>query len=217
MTAHVSVNVAAGIKRRAIYVLDAEMDLAYARDKRRAIEAAYDGIQCDPHLQKHVDKLVEDQQRCTWRLQLAKYELEQQEMMQKHCEDELRLTPFHDGINQYGHFTGSDDLYVTAIIRHLRDYDHYEWPTEGEKFTVYVGGHAGDSLEFLYSFGTVLVANNLSKGMTCAVQRELCVPPFCLPPGKLFNTEYDPMDAACSPKRPADAGFSPKSPAYEDC
>jgi hypothetical protein len=240
MTASVSASILGSIKRRAICVLDAEMDLSYAREKRRAIESLCERIEYDHQLRMHVDKLVEDQQRCAWRLQDAKDQLEEHETVKKQREDELRWTPFHDGINEYGHFTGSDELYVTAVIRHLSDYSDYEWPsTEGEVFTVYAGNHAGDSLQFKHSFGTVLVANNLSTGSTCAVQRELCVPPFSLPPGALYDTEYPasvklhkteltPFEAifgpdsapksfayaAFSPKRAAHAGTSPKSPAY---
>ena len=241
-SADVSVFVSAGVKRRhEVYVLEAEMDLAYARQKRRAIEAEYVSMPYNPECRMHVDKLMLEQERCERRLYDAKYEFDAvqraENMLKKQRENELLLTPFHDGIDSYGLYTGSDAVYAGAVIRHLHDYEGYKWPAaEDEVFIVYAGVYAGDRLKFKYSFerdddhAVVLVAWNTSTNRICAVKRELCVPPFCLPLGVLYDAEFDqsitvypnyePSDSFTpvydpgSPKSPAYEG-SPKSPAYE--
>ena len=224
-SADVSVCVTAGVKRRdEAYVLDAEMDLMYARQKRRAFLLEYASMH-NPECSMHLDKLMREQERCERRLYYAKCELNavqrEYDALKKQRENELRLTPFYDGIDKYGLYTGSDAIYAGAVIRHLRDYDSYEWPAaKDEVFTVYAGVYAGDRLNFKYSFqrdddhAVVLVAWNTSTNRICAVERELCVPPFCLPPGVLYDAEVDQSSPAYPNYEPY-VPPTPVSPAYE--
>lgn len=201
-TCSVSVSIVAGVKR-SISVLEAEMDLAFARQKRRAIEAEYALLPFDEYKPEHIVheyRLADEEKRCEKILHDARYTfdmLEMHTMLKPAREKDMYLTPFHDGIDEYGHYTGPDAFYAFTVVRHLPGYEEYVWPEAGDFFTVYAGRFAGQRLQLLYSFVrdgedkvTVLVAKD-STNKTRAVVRELCVPPYCFPPGVLYDAEVD--------------------------
>lgn len=220
-TCSVSVSIVAGVKRS---MLEAEMDLAFARQKRSAIEAEYALLPFDEYKAEHMVheyRLADDEKRCEKVLHDARYTfdiLEMHTILKPSREKEMYLTPFHDGIDEYGHYTGSDVFYARAVIRHLPGYEEYVWPEEGEIFTVYAGPYAGRRLKMKHSFvrdgdgATVLVAWD-SIDNICAFDRELCVPPYSFPPGVLYDAQFD--DDGYSPAYSPYSPRTPKSPTDE--